>query len=38
MMDRRTLLKLLGLSSAALTYAGAANSIDWNQWREEKFS
>jgi hypothetical protein len=27
-----------GLSAAALTYAGAANSIDWKQWREEKFS
>ena len=27
-----------GLSAAALAYAGAASSIDWNQWREERFS
>lgn len=27
-----------GVSEAALTYAGAAQVINWSQWREERFS
>ena len=27
-----------GVSEAALAYAGVAQSIDWSQWREERFS
>jgi hypothetical protein len=27
-----------GVSEAALTYAGAAQIINWSHWREERFS
>ena len=27
-----------GVSEAALSYAGVAQSINWSQWREERFS
>ena len=27
-----------GVSEAALAYAGAAQAINWTQWREERFS
>jgi hypothetical protein len=27
-----------GVSEAALAYAGAAQPINWSQWREERFS
>ncbi len=27
-----------GVSEAALTYAGAAQTINWSQWREERFT